>query len=162
MRTALSRTLTLAVLMALTATLPAGAQDTHQVVAPDAIKWGPSPPGLPQGAQFAVLSGDPGKRGIYVVRAKMPDGYTIPAHWHRKPENVTVLSGTLNIGTGDKLDKSKADALKAGGFTFMPAKMRHYAWSTGETVIEIAGTGPFDIRYVDKNDDPTKAKPSGQ
>ena len=35
----------------------------HVFVRPDAIKWGPAPPGLPPGAQFAVLSGDPGKAG---------------------------------------------------------------------------------------------------
>src|SRR6478672_279437 len=34
------------------------------------IKWGPAPPSLPKGAEFAVLSGDPGKDGPYVVRLK--------------------------------------------------------------------------------------------
>ena len=48
------------------------------------IKWGPAPPSLPKGAEFAVLSGDPGKDGPYVVRLKMPAGYKIPAHNHRQ------------------------------------------------------------------------------
>ena len=38
------------------------------------IKWGPAPPFFPKGAEFAVLSGDPSKDGLYVVRLKMPAG----------------------------------------------------------------------------------------
>src|SRR5262245_51795332 len=82
----------------------------HLMVRPDTIKWGPAPPALPSGAQFAVLIGDPTKMGPYTIRAKMPDGYQVPAHWHPSDENVTVLKGTLMVGRGDRLDPSKAEA----------------------------------------------------
>src|SRR5690348_13351300 len=63
----------------------------HVVVRPDAIKWGPAPPALPPGAQMAVIVGDPSKKGShYVIRAKFPDGYKVPPHWHPSDENVTV------------------------------------------------------------------------
>jgi hypothetical protein len=42
----------------------------------------------------------------------MPAGYKIPPHWHPTDENVTVLSGTLGAGMGDKFDKSSASLLK--------------------------------------------------
>src|SRR5689334_15934045 len=74
----------------------------HVMVRPADIKWGPAPPGLPAGAQIAVLSGDPGKAGPYVLRAKLPDGYKIPPHWHPTDENVTVLKGTFVAGKGEK------------------------------------------------------------
>src|SRR6266853_4155231 len=80
------------------------------------IKWGPAPPFFPKGAEFAVLSGDPSKDGLYVVRLKMPAGYRIPAHNHPTTENVTVLSGAFNIGMGDKLDAQKGITLRPGGF----------------------------------------------
>jgi hypothetical protein len=32
------------------------------------LAWGPAPPVLPKGAQFAVLSGDPSKSGQFTVR----------------------------------------------------------------------------------------------
>jgi hypothetical protein len=32
------------------------------------MKWSPAPPGLPAGAQLAVLSGDPGKEGMFTIR----------------------------------------------------------------------------------------------
>jgi hypothetical protein len=134
----------------------APAMDMHKIIKPDAIQWGPAPPQLPKGAQIAVVSGDPSKKGLYIIRARMPDGYAVPAHWHKKTENVTVISGTFNVGMGDKLDKSKGEALGPGGFFSAPPKMRHYAWVTGETVIEVIGIGPFGITYVDPKDDPSK------
>jgi quercetin dioxygenase-like cupin family protein len=124
---------------------------------PDAVKWGPPPPFMPPGAQLAVMLGDPSKKGIFIIRGKMPDGYTIPPHWHSTMENVTVLSGTFNVGMGDKLDKSKGQALTPGGFFSAPPRMTHFAWVTGETVVEVTGMGPFDFKYVDPKDDPSKA-----
>src|SRR4051812_24859520 len=73
-----------------------GHDDEHVLVTPSSLKWGPGPPALPPGAQAAVLVGDPSKAGgAYTIRAKMPDGYQVPAHWHPADENVTVLQGTL-------------------------------------------------------------------
>ena len=36
------------------------------------LKWGPAPPSLPPGAQVAVLHGDPGKTGPFVLRLMLP------------------------------------------------------------------------------------------
>jgi hypothetical protein len=135
---------------------PAPAMDMHKIVKPDAIQWMAAPPQLPKGAQVALLHGDPGKSGLYIILARMPDGYMIPAHWHKQTENVTVLSGTFNVGMGDKLDKAKTEPLGPGGFFSSAAEMRHFAWMTGETVIQVTGMGPFDITYVDPKDDPSK------
>jgi quercetin dioxygenase-like cupin family protein len=129
----------------------------HVAVRPDVIKWGQAPPGLPPGAQMAVLVGDPTKSGApYVVRAKLPDGYKIPPHWHPSDENITVLKGTLLIGNGEKLDPSKAEELPAGSFMRMPKQSRHFALAKGETIIQLHGTEPFEITYVNPADDPRK------
>jgi quercetin dioxygenase-like cupin family protein len=72
--------------------------------------------------------GDPAKDGLYVVRLKMPSGYKIPAHSHPTDEMVTVISGNLHLGMGDKLDEKKGMLLTAGGYAEAPAKMNHYAW----------------------------------
>jgi hypothetical protein len=140
---------------ALLLAVPAPAMEMHKIVKADAIEWSPAPPQLPKGAQVAVVYGDPNKEGLYIILAKMPDGYAIPAHWHNQVENVTVLSGTFNVGMGDKLDKQKGEALGPGGFFSSGSKMQHFAWSTGETVIQVSGLGPFDITYVDPKDDPS-------
>ena len=53
--------------------------DDHVVVSADQLKWVAAPPSFPKGAQIAVLSGDPSKEGLYVVRLKAPAGYKVPA-----------------------------------------------------------------------------------
>jgi quercetin dioxygenase-like cupin family protein len=120
------------------------------------LKWGPAPPTLPKGAQAAVVSGDPGGKDLYVVRLRMPANYVIPAHNHPTAEYVTVLSGTLRIGMGDKLDRTKGVAIGAGGFAAAMAGMNHYAWTTTATVIQVHGQGPLTMTYVNPADDPTK------
>jgi hypothetical protein len=132
------------------------ADKDHVAVRPDDIKWGPSPPALPAGAKFAVLAGDPTKAGPYVIRAQLPDGYKVPPHWHPSDENVTVIKGTLMVGKGEKFNAEAAEAMPAGSFISMPKEMRHYAFAKGETVIQVHGVGPFDITYVNAEDDPRK------
>ena len=111
-------------------------------------------PALPEGAQIAVLSGDPSKDGLYVVRVMMPAGYKVPAHNHPTTEMLTVISGDFHIGMGDKLDEEKGTLLTAGGYAEAPAKMNHFAWATTPTVVQIHGQGPFAITYVNPADDP--------
>jgi anti-sigma factor ChrR (cupin superfamily) len=126
----------------------------HVMVRPDDVKWGPAPPSLPAGAKVAVLSGDPGKPGPYVIRVKLPDGYKVPPHWHPTDENVTVIEGTFMAGKGDKFNGDASEALPAGSFVKMPKEMRHFAWAKGETIIQLHGIGPFEINYVNSADDP--------
>lgn len=121
------------------------------------VKWGPAPPILPKGVMMAVMAGDPGATGLVAVRLKMPAGYKIPAHWHPTDEQVTVLSGSLGIGMGDKLDETKGETLRAGGFGVAPAHMNHYAWTKTGAVIQVNLMGPFALTYVNPADDPTKA-----
>jgi len=40
----------------------------------------------------------------------------------------------------------------------MPPGMRHFAGTTGETVLLLHGTGPWKINYVNPADDPRKPK----
>ena len=131
------------------------AQDHHATVQPDALKWS-TPAVYAPGAQIAVVRGDPSKEGMYVVRLKVPAGFKIQAHNHPNDENVSVLSGSFNIGTGDKLDDTKGMLVKAGGYSFVAKGMNHYAWFTEETVLQLHGMGPQGVTYVNPADDPRK------
>jgi quercetin dioxygenase-like cupin family protein len=126
-----------------------------QVNSPD-LKWGPAPPIFAKGAQMAVLSGDPSKPGVFVIRLKVPAGYRFAAHHHPTDEYVTVIDGDMSLGMGDKLDETKGAALAPGGFAEAPANMNHYAWSKAGGVIQISAQGPFSMTYVNPADDPTK------
>jgi quercetin dioxygenase-like cupin family protein len=122
----------------------------------DALKWAAGPPALPAGAQVSVLVGDPAKEGLYVIRLKFPAGYKIPAHTHPNDEHVTVISGAFHFGLGPKLDESKGTKLMPGGFAHAAKGMEHYAWVSGETVVQVHGQGPQGISYVNPADDPRK------
>ncbi len=152
----------LAVLVVLVSRVPAPSaghdekKDTAALHRPDDLKWRDGPPSLPPGAKFAVLEGDPAKPGPFVFRVKVPDGYKIPPHTHPKPERVTVISGTFNLGMGDTFDATKTEALPAGTYGTWPVGMKHFVWVKGETVVQFHGDGPWTITYLDPADDPRK------
>lgn len=132
----------------------------HVMVTPDKVQWGQAPESLPPGAQAAVLDGDPSKAGLFVVRLKFPDGYQVPPHSHPTDEHVVVVSGTLRAGMGDKADDAAMQALSAGSYVKMPRKMNHYVRANGETIVQITAMGPFQVTYVNPQDDPRKKKTS--
>lgn len=135
-----------------------GIHANHLVVTPDKFKWGPAPPGLPPGAQLAVVEGDPSKAGAYFAfRAKFPDGYKVPPHWHPTDERIVVLQGALVLGMGERFDSTSGHELPVGSYALMPKDVRHFAWAKGETVIQVSGMGPFEITYVNPSDDPRKS-----
>jgi hypothetical protein len=130
------------------------------VVTPDKIQWGPAPPVFQPGAQFAVIAGDPGKAGPFVVRLKFPDGYRVMPHWHPTAENVTVLSGDFRVGMGDKFDESALTTLPAHSIAVVPAHHNHYAMAKGEVEVQVHAMGPFKLTYVNPADDPSKGQAS--
>ena len=136
---------------------PVGSADApHGMYTPDTIKWGDAPPNLPKGAKLAVLYGDPGKDGLFVIRAKLPANYKIPAHSHPTDEIVTVLSGTLMVGMGDKLAPASAKAFPAGSVIVASAKANHFVLTKQPVVIEVSAMGPLQLTYVNPADDPSK------
>ena len=88
---------------------PAPADPIRSVVPAD-LKWEDAK-AIPPGAKNAVIEGPANEAVPYIVRVKFPADYEVPAHWHPAVERWTVLSGTFNFGTGDKLDREKTKAL---------------------------------------------------
>ena len=52
-----------------------------------------------------------------------------------------MISGTLNIGMGDKFDQAATRAMPTGTFGFWPPEMKHFAWAKGDTVIQLHRSG---------------------
>ena len=130
---------------------------SHIMLTPEDIKWGECPPEVPRGAKCAVIEGDPkAANALHAIRAKMPDHYKIPPHFHPADEHLVVLSGVFNMGLGDKLDEGAGRAMTAGSFMVMPKGVHHFAWTKGETVLQIYAFGPLDFTYVNPQDDPRK------
>lgn len=133
--------------------------ERHVTFRPNEVKWQAGPPSFERGSQMAVLEGDPGAEGVFTIQLKVPDGFVIRPHRHPNVERVTVLRGTLHLGSGTNVDKKAAESLPAGTYTSMPKQMVHYAIAGGETTIQLTSVGPWEIEYVNPEDDPRKRRP---
>ena len=109
---------------------------------------------MPAGAKLAVIEGPLNAAGPVTFRLKFPANYQVPAQWHPAIEHVTVISGTLNFGMGDKFDRSKTKALSTGSVAIMPAKTNHFVWTKEEAIAQVHGVGPWSVTYVNPADDP--------
>ena len=145
----------LRVIVASLVMLVAGSAAPAQVN-PSNLKWGPAPPSLPRGARLAVLSGDPGKEGMFTIRLRFPPGYAVPPHSHPSDELVTVISGQLRLGMGRTINRRSAATLVQGGYMMAPAKMNHYAFTGPGATVQITSHGPFQVTYVNPRDDPRR------
>jgi quercetin dioxygenase-like cupin family protein len=136
--------------------LPVVAQHgAHHVAMPDTLKW-VDPPTFP-GAKLAIVQGDPSKEGLFVYRVKFPASYKVAPHMHKAAENVTVLSGVFFVGAGEKFDQGSAKELPTGAFVSIPAEHPHFAMAgKEETLVQVHGVGPTDIRFINPADDPRK------
>jgi hypothetical protein len=72
-------------------------------------------PALPAGAKIAVIEGPMNEAVPFTVRLKLPADFKVPAHWHSAIEHVTVISGTFNVGMGDRLDPAKPRLYRPAG-----------------------------------------------
>jgi hypothetical protein len=125
---------------------------------PAELKWmDMPPPGLPAGATFAVVSGDPGKAGKFTVRIRMPSNYAVRPHWHPSDEKVTLVSGKLAYGMGDQLSRTAGEGLAPGASVVMKAKMHHWVYTGDGAEVEVSAMGPFAVTYVNPGDDPRGA-----
>ena len=132
----------------------------HRTLRPAEVVWGEAPASLPKGASFAVLSGDPTKPGPFTFRAKLPPGFRLMPHWHPTTEYQTVLEGTYSVAMGERFDLAALQALPAGSFSVMPPEMRHFGYTKDGATLQVHGTGPFTVTYVNAADDPRIAAPT--
>lgn len=145
-------------LVAPVATPAYDAMDKVLILNSDDMHWQDPPPGLPPGAKVSVLLGNPAQPGPFVVRISTQGEYIIKPHYHSRAETVTVLYGTLFMGTGNDFDPVAAHTINVGGFHYLPAKSPHFAYTKTPTVLELHGEGPFDIIYLNSADDPRTAR----
>ena len=106
-----------------------------------------SPAGFDPGMKLAVLEGDPGAKGPYVIRLQFPAGYRFPVHWHPGIENLTVVSGTFQLGMGNTADWNALKSYGPGDFLYIPPKHAHFGGSAAQapSVVQLHGEGPFQV-----------------
>ena len=106
---------------------------------PDKIGWKVNP----NGADQAVLFGDPAKEGLYIYLVRWHAGHMSHPHFHPNDRFITVLSGTWWVGTGTKFDPDATVPMPAGSYVVHYGKQVHYDGAKeGDTVLLIVGEGP--------------------
>jgi quercetin dioxygenase-like cupin family protein len=129
----------------------------HIMVTPGDIRWGPCSTAIPPGAQCATIEGDRDAPNVlFTYRLKMPDNYKVPPHFHPADEHLTVIAGTFNMGLGKEFNADKTTAMVAGCFMVMPKGEPHFAWTRGETILQVHAIGPWGLTYVNPADDPRR------
>ena len=144
-----------AVALSMSAWLPQSAcgEDGVLRIAPDQVQWHDLP-GY-SGMQGAVLSGDPRKSGVYVLRVRIPPGLMTRPHFHAEDRHITVISGTWWLGAGDTFDPAKTEPVKAGSYVKQPAGTHHFDGAKDEEVVlQIMGVGPGGTTFVRPGDGP--------
>jgi len=121
------------------------------------LKWASAPAPLPQGAQIAVLQGDLGKPGPLTFRLKLPAGYKLMPHSSPAIDRIVVVSGNLNLGSGDRFDEARTIPMSTG-YVHWPEKSPYFAFAKDEAVIEIQGAGPWSVNYVGQGNGAAKKK----
>ena len=119
-----------------------------EIVPASAMKWNDFQlPGFDPGVKLAVISGDPASAGPYVLRLQFPAGYRFPVHYHPAMENLTVVSGTFQLGMGNTADWSALKDYGPGDFLYIPPKHAHFGGTSaaGPSVVQLHGTGPFQV-----------------
>ena len=118
-----------------------------KTVANSALTWSDfAPPGFDPGIKLAVLEGDPGAKGHYVLRLQFPAGYRFPVHWHPGIENLTVVSGPFQLAMGNTADWNALKTYGPGDFIYVPPKHAHFGGSgSAPSVIQLHGEGPFQV-----------------
>lgn len=127
------------------------------VMSPD-IKWQDAP-SIGPGAKTALIDGDPKSTGPFVMRLKLPPKTKIRTHTHPADENVTVLSGTLYFAAGDKFDTKTAKSFGPGSYFSIGKGKPMFAYTKDQgAILQLHGTGPWGITYLDQKDEPAKKK----
>jgi quercetin dioxygenase-like cupin family protein len=132
----------------------------HGIVKPADLKW----TAIMQGCELAPVSGNPDAAGEpFVIRLKCIAGTVIPAHWHPTDENVTVLTGTFQVGMGDKYDATRLQTMAPGSFVTVPKEAHHYALSKTLSIVQVHAVGPFKVIWLNPEAvQPPDAKPAAK
>src|SRR5947207_360836 len=135
-------------------------QGLFRVIRAEDVVWKPLA-AFPSVARLAILVGDPGRAGPYVIRVRLPGNTRMMPHRHSEDRVYTVIAGVFYVGVGDVFDESKLTAHAPGSVVVVPAGTPHFHWArSGEYITQISAIGPLGLEYVDPVDDPRSERKS--
>ena len=117
-------------MIALTVALLSGAvaaQTPPLPLRPEQATWF-SPPAVPA-LKAAWLVGSEQGAGPYLLRVRLAAGGRFPPHTHPDTRYTTVLSGTLYVGFGERVDETAVVAVPPGAHYESPAGVPPRVWA---------------------------------
>lgn len=118
------------------------------------IKWKPWPT-LPNGAQLAVLLGEPAELAPFAIRMRVRPGTRIMPHRHPADYLCTVMSGDFYTGVGEEFDADKLVACPPGtSIVLLRGTPYFHRAGSRAYIAQITAMGPFRLDYVNPEDDP--------
>ena len=97
------------------------------------------------------IGGDNETPGMYAYRVRFPEGFRNEPHFHPDDRIVTIISGTLHMGYGERFDQADLRALPPGSVWTEPENQPHFVWAQdGEVVIQVIGMGPSGTTEVEE------------
>ena len=84
----------------------------------------------------------------FVIRIQAEAGFIVMPHVHPVDENIVILKGSWALGMGEHYRKDRLEAMEPGDFGFAGHGMAHFAQSKTDTIIQVHGIGPFNVKWV--------------
>lgn len=121
-----------------------------KVIAAEEMSWGAYRQAVPEGANVALLYGNPDavNGGPFVMRVKVKDGAAAGPQWHTSDMHITVLQGSLTFAEGATYEGQNAQHLGPGGYLLVPRGVRYSLRAKGEVLYQIQANGPLKTYIV--------------
>jgi len=104
---------------------------------------------------MAVLEGDLNQAKTYTLRLLLQKGQQVPVHSHSYSERFILLAGKVEFGFGDAFAKDKLKPVSLPSIGLVPANQMHFAQVLADnTVVQISGVGPFDMKLAKDSEPP--------
>jgi hypothetical protein len=123
---------------------------------PDEMQWRDT-----ENGKTSILYGDPSKPGLYAYLLKQGPNVWSKPHFHDNDRFVTVLEGTVWVGTG-KFDPQRTVPLNAGSFVRDIAGGIHFEGTKDEgATLYVVGIGPSPSHPAEPGTTTTSASGAG-
>ena len=110
---------------------------------PSELRFAPSPAIMPDCFVAALERIDRATGGATII-AKSDGPCILPFHWHNSDEQITVVSGEVEMQMKD----GPLMKMETGAYLYLPAKTVHTWVCTGPCVHFVQSMGPWNVHYV--------------
>jgi len=98
-----------------------------------------------------LVTGNPGKEGLYSATGLMKKGAVFPPHSHPDKRMSVVISGVMYLGHGEAYSETALVAYPVGTVAITPANVPHFmAAKDGDVRILEIGSGPSGMTFLSR------------